>query len=315
MRRYAAMAMTRDEDLHLRLWHRYNAAQFGAENLFIIDHNSQTRRPQDVLGIDCNVIRLPFDNPIADPDGDLRKFDEARFMFISAQITALLQYYDCVIFNDCDELMVVDGPMGLREYLDSVPDIAVRSGIGVEVKHHMATEAAYDFDVSLFAQRRYFKYYLNFCKPWITSQPVRITGHGAYSPFHIDPNLLLVHLRRFDFDTSRDRMEHRLEAYAEGRGGLKSRWSESTDDLEETFRRTFRRKIEGTRIGQMPHRSALEEFLPKYTEQEFSTENYERKYGKRMSLLEVTNFIDLQERMKLQRRIFKFPEGFKRKFV
>jgi hypothetical protein len=315
MRRYAALTMARDEDLHLRLWHRYYGGQFGAENLFIIDHNSQTHPPKDVLGVDCNVIRLPFDNPIQDPNGDLRKYDEIRFAFISAQISALLRYYDCVVFNDTDELMIVDGPLGLREYLDSLPEIAVRCGIGLEVKHHMATEGAYDFEASLFAQRRYFKYYLNFSKPWIISKPVQITGHGAFSPFHVDPNLLLVHLRWFDYDSTLVRHGRRLDAYAAGRGGLRSRWGQSTDELDENFRGTFRRKIEFTRMGQMPHRAVMEDFLPGYTEQEFSSQNYERKYGKRKELLEVERFIDEKQRLKFQSRIFKFPEGFKGKFI
>ena len=315
MRRYAAVTMARDEDLYLKMWHRYYAAQFGAENLFIFDHNSQTHRPEDVIGKQCNVFRIPFDNPIQDPSGALRKFDDARFEFISAQIAGLLKYYDCVIFNDADELLFVDGPQGLRDYLDGLPDIGVRCGIGVEVMHHVPTEAAYDFDVSLFDQRRLFRYNLNFCKPWILSKPVEITGHGAIGPFHIDPNLLLIHLRRVDHQVSRLRHGQRQDAYENGRGGARSRWSKSLDELEDGFRGVFKGRIEPTQMGAMPHRGVLEDFLPKYTTQEFSAQNYERKYGNRQALMQVDKFIDEKPRMKFQKRVFKLPVGFKTRMI
>lgn len=314
-RRYAAVTMARDEGLHLRMWHRYYAAQFGAENLYVIDHNSSTLRPRDVVGDDCNVLRLPFDNPIQDRDGDLRKFDEARFEFISAQVEALLKYYDCVIFNDADEVMFVDGPQGLRDYLDGLPDIGVRCGVGVEVIHHVQTEAAYDFDVSLFAQRRLFRYHLNFCKPWILSKPVQITGHGALSPFHIDPNLLLIHLRLLDHDVSLTRHAQRMDAFDHGRGGLRSRWALTEQEVENTFSEAFQRRIEPTRMGAMPHHDVLERFLPGYREQEFSGANYERKYGKRRALMQVVKFIDEEPRMIFQKRVYKFPEGFKTRML
>jgi hypothetical protein len=315
MRKYAALTMVRDETLHLKLWHRYYATQFGAENLYIIDHNSKRDLPRDVIGQDCNVFRIPFDNSIKDPKGDLRQFDNVRFEYVSAQINALLEYYDCVIFNDADELYFVDGPLGLREYLDSLPDISVRAGVGANVLHHIATEPAYDFDASLFSQRRFFQYNLNFTKPWIISEPCTITGHGVMRPFHIDPNLMLIHLRWFDHTMALERQQLRVDAFAAGRGGMRSKWAESVDDVDMRFQKLMKRSFERTRMGRMPHREFMEEMLPKYTEQEFSARNYAHVSGRADGVMQVSKFVDRQIMYRVQKQVFKFPEGYKTAFI
>ena len=45
------------------IWHRYYAGLFGAENLYVVDHNSVGKRPAAVLGADLNRFRIPFDTP------------------------------------------------------------------------------------------------------------------------------------------------------------------------------------------------------------------------------------------------------------
>lgn len=311
-RRYAALTMVRDENPFLKIWHRYYAHEFGAENLFIIDHNSQTTPPGNVIGQQSNILRLPFDNPTADLDAAKRRFDDARFKFISAQITSLLHYYDCVVFNDVDEVFIPDTPsgIGLQSYLDSLPEIGIRAGMGIEIFQDTDNETAYNPDISLFKQRKYFRYRLNFCKPWIIGTPVEITGHGVFSPFHIDPNLLLIHLHWIDQGLLYERRTQRLNDFEQGRGGLKSRWK---DDIAKAG--NMLHSVAKTPISpeEMPHPDLLEALFPNYRDQAFSSLHYKRHFGQRKRLHEVEKFVSEKDKLAIANKRYQFPKRFEDK--
>lgn len=311
MRKYAALTMARDETDYLKLWHRYYAKEFGAENLFIIDHNSEHFRPCDVIGEECNSFKLPIDNPLADPDGKKHHFDQIRFKAISAQINALLHYYDCVVFNDADEFFFVDGKMGLRDYLDSLPEIGNRCGFGVDIMHHIKAERPFDVDRPLFQQRRFFRYNVNYSKPWIVAKPTEIRGHGALTPFQIDANLLMCHLRWFDYDIAERTHKLRQAAFAQGRGGRKSRWSVTMDSLDVRFNNSAKLKPQRTRIGQMPHRAALDELFPDHENKLLSDENYQRMWDNGENLITLIKFMTKEDRDRIGAPLYFLPEGFK----
>ncbi len=308
-RRYAAVTMVRDETVHLKLWYNYYSKEFGSENIYIIDHNSQRHRPNDVLNIATNVTRLPFTNPVADPTGELRKFDQVRFEFISNKIQGLLKYYDCVVFNDVDEQFIVDSDnaLGLRDYLDSLPDIGIRCGVGIELFQKIGQEQSLKLDMPLFQQRRFFRYNLHFCKPWIISKPTQITGHGAFSPFHIDPKLILVHLHWIDLEITFARQKDRIAAFEEGRGGERSRWKQTLETKKDYFTELSQRQV---CEDIFPHYDFLNTLFPDYQHKEFSEENYKKVRGKRFKTLEVTQFIQPDIKRKLDEPIYKIPDRF-----
>lgn len=308
-RRYAALTMVRDEDFFLRIWHRYYAGQFGVENLFIIDHNSQEIPPRQVVGDGPTILRLPVTNPVVDPSGTDRLFDDERFRFVSKQIDALLHYYDCVIFNDADEIFVVDGAgVGLRDYLDSLPVIGHRAGMGTEVFHDPQTEAPYDPERGVFEQRRHFRYRFLFCKPWVVAVPGReIFGHGAQEGFHLDPNLVLIHMHNLDLDQLMHRRKQRLQAFAEGRGGLRSRWKDHTPKARRQVQNFANLDV---MPDDMPHAELLEEIFPGYREKLFDTASFDRVSGGKRRIVMVEQFVtEMQKEMLFYNR-FRYPDRY-----
>lgn len=307
-RRYAALTMVRDEDFFLRIWFNYYAGQFGAENLFVVDHNSQEIPPRRVVGDGPTILRLPMTNPVMDPSGAERKFDDARFLFVSSQIEALLQYYDAVIFNDADEIYVTNIAESLKDYLDALPEIGLRAGMGTEVFHDPIREEKYDPAKGIFQQRRYFRYRFLFCKPWVVGESGReIRGHGARGGFHLDPNLVLVHMHNIDLDQLMRRRQQRLLAFAEGRGGLRSRWKDHLPKARQQVQRFA--NIE-PQPDDMPHPELLEEIFPGYRDQLFNGENYERREGTRKKIIEVERFVTEDQKEMLFYNRFQYPDRY-----
>ncbi|WP_157888325.1 glycosyltransferase family 2 protein [Neptunicoccus sediminis] len=308
-RKYAAVTMVRDENLMLKIWYQYYSAQFGDDNLYIFDHNSSSAPVRSVLPGAKNVFRIPTDNPVSDPTGMLRKFDNYRFKFLSSQIASLLVYYDCIIVNDVDEIFVVDPreSSSLRDYLNSKQELKLTCGMGLEVIQDLNVEIAYDPEKPIFEQRKLFRYNLNFCKPWVVGKEVEITGHGAFSPFEIDPNLLLMHLHWVDYDTAHLRQSKRRDFYRDGRGGLKSKWNDTQDTKDQEWRDLLKLNISSR---DMPHYDFLENLFPNYRQKVFSPATYKRQSGRRHKLIEIPKFVTNAQRNAVKNELHKFPSRF-----
>ena len=238
-KRVACLTMARDEDVFLSIWHRYYAGLFGAENLYVVDHNSVGKRPEAVLGApDLNRFRIPFDAPSGTAEDDRGAFDRERFRFVSNLIAALLKYYDTVVFNDTDEVFVADPALypDLAAYLAASAE-PVLAGVGLEIIHDPAEEAAFDPGGPLFDQRRNYVYRFHHSKPHILSQPCAIGGHGSRRPFRLDPDLYLVHLKYLDWEESLARQRKLLGFFQAGRGGQRSRWHFDLDEAERRMRK------------------------------------------------------------------------------
>jgi hypothetical protein len=227
--------MARDEALFLPIWYRYYARLFGAENLFIIDHNSGESPPAKVLGTaTLNLFRIPFDTPSPAAAHDQGAFDRERFKFISNLIGSLLKYYETVIFNDTDEVFVPDPAVhtDLRAYL-AERDVPVLAGVGIEIFHDPADqEAPFDLTRPVLAQRRHYVYRFHHSKPHILSTPCQIGGHGSEHPFHLDPDLYLMHLKYLDREETLRRQTKLHAFFRAGRGGSRSRWRFGPTEME-----------------------------------------------------------------------------------
>ena len=234
-KRIACLTMTRDEPLFLPIWYRYYAGQFGPENIFIIDHKSGEAPPDRVLGVsNLNLFRIPFDTPSNAPEGDQWAFDRERFKFITNVITGLLKYYDTVIFDDTDEILFVPDPAiypDLRTYMIGRRD-TILAGVGLEIFHDPAEEAAFDPAQPVLRQRRNYVYRFHHSKPHILSVPSHIGGHGSRRPFRLDPDLYLLHLKFLDRGESLQRQAKLFGYFRQGRGGTGSRWRFQVSEIE-----------------------------------------------------------------------------------
>ncbi|GHA50586.1 hypothetical protein GCM10008927_14640 [Amylibacter ulvae] len=299
--------MVRDETFFLHNWHRHYAREFGDENLFVIDHNSQTNPPQSVIPSLKNITRIPFDNPAKDKQAqDRRNFDHVRFHAISDMMASLLHYYDCVIYNDVDEIFVTDDTMGLRQYLDSIPEIGNRAGVGVELFQH-TSDTPFDPTQPVFEQRKHFYYRWNICRPCILTKPTLIGGNGAVGPVWLDPKLLMLHLRFVDNDELFQRQQKRLLAYSESRGGEASRWKLSLGETQEKMDAFWARTPAEM---DMPHYEFLDECIPGYRDTEISDATFKRQKKSPRQQVKLDHFFDQQVVKLFWKYRFEFPDRF-----
>src|SRR5437867_8001174 len=92
----AVITFVYNEAVNLPIWRRYYGGIFGERNLFVIDHSSSDGSTDD-LG-DMNKLWLHRE------ELDERK----RSLFIAPFVKGLLEYFDTVIYTDCDEIIVPD---------------------------------------------------------------------------------------------------------------------------------------------------------------------------------------------------------------
>ena len=214
------MTMTRDEADMLPRWLGYYGRQFGMENLFVIDDGSTDGSTDE---LPCTVLHMP-----APPWK--QTWMRTRTDLVNGLARGLLACFDVVIFTDVDEFLVPD-PLrytDLSGYVNARADQDVLAPVAVNLLHHAGLEAAFDAERPVLAQRRFVKFVPGMCKPLITRVPApwMMGFHGIRSPFIIDPDLLLIHLKYYDNDALVDVADHRRDLYVNaGRGSEASSWS------------------------------------------------------------------------------------------
>ena len=207
--RVACFTMVHNEGVFLPIWARYYAAALGAENLTVLDHGSD----------DGSLSRLPPEVGVVTlPRTEIDEF--ARADAVNAFKVMLQQYYDVVIYTDCDEIIVPDPsayPGGLRQYCETCPPLV--APIGLNVLHMGEREGPLEADRPILRQRRFCRFASFYCKPLITREPVTWSPgfHHADRKCHIARNVYLFHLKAVDRDVALQR--HRYIR--------SSQWSES----------------------------------------------------------------------------------------
>jgi hypothetical protein len=194
--RIAVVTMVYNDPEYLRIWCDYYSRQIGARNLFVVDHGSDDGSTSG-LG-DINVMRIPR-SPQDDPK---------RAAFLSKFCSSLLDWFDCVLYVDVDEIAVADPRYfaGLAQFCASVRQ-PVLNAIGVNVIHRLGHEMPYDRGRGVLTQRSWVFRSSSMCKPVLIRRPVSWAPgfHSANAPAAFD-QLYLFHLRWFDLDTGLHRM-------------------------------------------------------------------------------------------------------------
>ena len=194
----AALTYVYNENVNLPIWRRYYGANFGEENLFVVDRESDDGSTVD-LGA-ANRIRVPrvaFD-------------DWKKVAMINALHTALLQSFDCVLVTDCDEFVIPDPEKysGLRSYIETNKP-KVMYCIGLNVRHIITHEAPLDLTKPILGQRRFANFHIRASKPAISSVPTRWSpgNHICDQDIALDKELYLFHLKFMDYSLAMRRQQ------------------------------------------------------------------------------------------------------------
>jgi len=207
--RAAVITMVYNEAFFLPLWYRHYGSQVGYENLYVIDHGSTDGSVDSRL---CNQIKIPRDN-----------FDDkTRAAMVSALHKSLLNYFDTVIYTDCDEFIVVRPSKfeSLLAYLQQQPHETIRC-VGVNVLPHEPNMPPLDLNSPILLQRPFGFATHWYFKPLISAVvTVWHPGfHGCDIPAALDLDVWLFHLKLADFQYGLERQEELREIeWSNGQG-------------------------------------------------------------------------------------------------
>lgn len=186
----AIVTMAYNEPDYIGIWRSYYGKQVGDRNLFIVDHGSDDGSTSG-LG-DINVMRIP-----RSPQDDI-----LRAGFLSKFCSSLLDWYDCVMYVDIDEIAVPD-PRFFPDLLTFCGSVSkpILNAIGINVIHRLGYETAFDPTVGVLSQRSWAFRSSSMCKPILIRRPVVWAPgfHSADAPAAFE-QFYLFHLRWFDLD-------------------------------------------------------------------------------------------------------------------
>ena len=206
----AVFTIVQNEATFLPVWLDHYSRSFAPNDIYVLDHGSTDGGTEGLEGR-CNLLRVAHD----------ATFDHTWLRAVVQDFQSfLLRSYDQVLFAEADELVVADPATydGLGDYLRRCDRISVAC-TGYEVAERRG-EAPIDFDRPLLAQRSHWRRSGLYSKRLLSRIPLRwnVGFHDEYNapPDPPDPELLLLHLHRVDYQLCLDRH----------RASTARRWSE-----------------------------------------------------------------------------------------
>lgn len=186
--RICAITNVFNERFNLPIWLKYYGGQVGIENCIVVDDTSNDGST-DTLGR-AGIIRLPN-----------TQFDDVRRANILSDLAnAMLRTYDCVIYSDCDEIVVADPRKfsSLTMFCELLR-APCSTGIGLNVVHHIASEAPITEHTGILEQRSCVQFVSPMCKPLLAKERIAWGGGFHSSNYPIDfRGLYVFHLRWVD---------------------------------------------------------------------------------------------------------------------
>lgn len=224
----------KDYDL-LENWVQYYAKHTELRHLYVLSHGNDPKHRDIAKG--ANVINLPR-------DPSLIELDRRRWFLLTQFTNGFLRYYNWMIVTDVDEIVVLDPKSGtnLADYLATYEGRRAPrslSAFGIEIVHNPELEPdPLPSPGQVLSKRKLFRLNSNYAKPCIVRHDVSfsIGGHANnHQPRVLDDNLILMHLRFYDYDQSCDRLKLRADMRKEldEKSGKSHGWSKSI----ETFSR------------------------------------------------------------------------------
>jgi hypothetical protein len=285
--RIAAITFCRDEGRMLPLWVNYYGGQLGVENLYVVDDNSEDGSTDD---LPCDVLHIP---PVRGG-----KFNSTRMAVVGNLGRSLLQLYDVVMFCDTDEFIVPDPDKyaGLKEYVEAktAEGLNAVGSLGFNVVHDVGSEPPLDLTQPLLGQRQLAKFLPLMCKPAIKWVPGHWSAgtHGVRTPYRVDPDLWMFHMKFGDRDHLQEAADHRQRMVeADGRS-RDTQWRQGGDTMVDLLERI----TEGADASQIP------DFVPPAGEKldalvvEDPPGNWRAPKGSQMTLMEKRPLVRIPKR-------------------
>lgn len=214
----AALTMVRGEDFFLDRWLAHYRKWLPDKHIYVLNHGGDEAVAHIARGV--NVISLPYDET-------KKSVNQRRWQILSLYTSGLTQFYNWVICNDVDELVVLDPEAGddLVGYLLRHGAIAGSAPVlipfAIEMVHVPELEPEpLTQDAPILGRRRVYRLNSNYAKPCITSVPLEFKagGHGSNArKFAVDPHLYNFHLRFVDYPMCMARLDKSLARRLDGK--------------------------------------------------------------------------------------------------
>ena len=197
----AIVTMVHNEAYFLPIWLSYYSRFFAPADIYVLDNETS----------DGSTEGEGFQRELVTRDRVDHTWMVETIQAKQHQLFA--EGYDLVLVTDVDELVVPNPELGdLGTYMDTMIEDFV-SCMGYEIVHLPDREASLDPDRPILEQRGYWTEQAAYNKSALATTPSRWEpgfhrredGH-----FRPDPDLLMVHLHRVDYEACRER--HRLRA-------------------------------------------------------------------------------------------------------
>ena len=192
----AAMTIVKNEEYYLPVWLNYYRQFFSPKDIFVMDNGTDDG---STMNIHANVIKV-----ISEFSFDCQRLVD----MVKAMQRQLLEIYDAVLFAEADEILV---PKEHGRFDQHIKKFKVVRCNGFEVVHVMGKEPSLDWSRSILQQRGFWFHNPEYCKPLLSKVPLDWEHgfHNCNPEPPIDPNFVLIHLRRIDYEHSKMRLLER----------------------------------------------------------------------------------------------------------
>jgi hypothetical protein len=199
--RGAVITIVRDEPVFLPIGLRYYSRFFAPEDIYVLDHET----------IDGSTggegfVRIPVTHETVDHTWMVRTMERHQH--------ELLERYDVVLVTDVDEIVAPRPEFGtLGDYIDTFEEEFVNC-LGYEVIHMVDREGPFDPSRKVLEQRGYWFPNDIYDKPVLATAPLTWEpGFHRITDLRMrpDPDLLLIHLHRMDYEICLARHRYRKQ--------------------------------------------------------------------------------------------------------
>lgn len=224
----AVFTMVRQEYFYLPVWYKYYSQHFTDKDIYVLHHKVNDEHDTCMTLLPDTVNKAEYDHP----DWDSLRWN----LEVERHYRHLLNYYECVFFTDIDEILVPNlekYPNGLRSYLETFQQTSNEvnrkcTGIDlVQLRHNDESKSesesetkVYDPTQPILRQRHNGQYVSLYNKPMLSKKPFRFAiGFHDIKPdkmgrtlnTRVDPDLILLHLHRYDWTFYRQRHQERAK--------------------------------------------------------------------------------------------------------